>query len=356
MSNLDFGLNILVGIKGQTLLESERALLKKLRPIGIILFSENIGDGPDWKAELAALISESKSLTGRGELLVSIDHEGGRVHRFKQDVTRFPAAASWQDKTAEVAEAMALELRALGFNLSFAPVLDVNAEEKNQVIGTRSFSSNPESVAKRGETFINALEGAGVLACGKHFPGHGATVEDSHFRLPSLDLSKEELAARELIPFRHAIKKDLHLLMTAHVMYPKLDAIYPATLSRKIIGELLRDELGYKGVVISDDLEMKALDNFSHGEKAALALAAGVDILLIGKSENEAPLKIAAEMKQGLESALASKILDQGTIEMSQERVKNLIEHSRSLDNSAKESSVDLIGCSKHVAICKSLE
>jgi beta-N-acetylhexosaminidase len=180
------------------------------------------------------------------------------------------------------AEVLAKGLKVLGFTQDYAPVLDVDTNPANPVIGDRSFSRDPEVVARLGARFIRAMQAHGVAACGKHFPGHGDTHQDSHHELPWLDHDLARLLAVELVPFRAAIEAEVASIMTAHVLFPALDPDHPATLSEKIIAPLLRDRLGYQGVIVSDDLEMKAVaDHYGIEDSVVRAVRSGCDQLLI---------------------------------------------------------------------------
>jgi beta-N-acetylhexosaminidase len=185
------------------------------------------------------------------------------------------------DLAYRAAAAIAEELALAGINLDFAPVLDVNSNPKNPVIGDRSFAADPQKVTALGERWVQGLRGGGIIPCGKHFPGHGDTDKDSHFALPVVDRPLAELEKVELPPFVSACRNKIESLMTAHVLYRALDPKLPATLSRKIITGLLREKLDYDGVVFSDDMEMKAIsDNYRQDEAAALCVRAGIDVML----------------------------------------------------------------------------
>tara|TARA_R110002095_G_scaffold41980_2_gene38492 strand:- start:180 stop:899 length:720 start_codon:yes stop_codon:yes gene_type:complete len=184
-----------------------------------------------------------------------------------------------------LARRMGAELADWGFDIDFAPVLDVHTNPANPIIGDRAFGETPEVVIARALAFAAGLQEAGILPCGKHFPGHGDTATDSHLALPRLDFAMERLRSVELAPFVAAITAQVPMLMTAHVIFACLDDAVPATLSPAVVTGLLRDELGYEGVVISDDLDMRAVaDNFSVGEAAVLAIDAGCDVLLLCRS------------------------------------------------------------------------
>jgi beta-N-acetylhexosaminidase len=179
---------------------------------------------------------------------------------------------------------MAKELQALGFNINFSPVVDVLTNPLNTVIGDRAFSNNPLSVAQHGTAMIHGLQEQGMIACAKHFPGHGDTKQDSHQELPFSSHSFKRLEQIELVPFRAAIKARVKMIMSAHILFEKIDHKYPATLSPKILTELLKKRLGFKGLIISDDIQMKAISSLYHPVEAAfLAIYAGADLILISK-------------------------------------------------------------------------
>ncbi len=250
---------------------------------GIVLFKRNVGEMADVARLIAALASAAPA---DAPLLVAIDQEGGRVARLGAPVVKLPpmrTLAMLHDPalTRRAGAVLGAQLRALGITMDFAPVLDVDTNPANPVIGDRSFSRDPAEVIVQALAFAEGLESAGVLSCGKHFPGHGDTEVDSHLALPRVSHSRARLDAIELAPFRAARGK-LSSLMTAHVVFDALDPEVPATLSHHIVTDVLRGELGYQGVVFSDDLEMKALaDRMSAGEAAVRAIAAGCDAVLV---------------------------------------------------------------------------
>jgi len=186
-----------------------------------------------------------------------------------------------------VGAATAAELRAVGIDVNFAPVLDVDSNPSNPVIGDRAFSGDPRTVAALGIAFAKGLLSRGILPVGKHFPGHGDTSADSHEELPVVRAGRQTLLRRELLPFRRAARAGIPALMTAHVVYTALDRGLPATLSRKILHDLLRKRLRFRGTLFSDALEMKAIaGRFGLGESAALAVTAGCDVVLVCRGEN----------------------------------------------------------------------
>ncbi len=271
-----------VGIGAQELTGEERTVMEHYSFGGFILFGHNCCDPAQMLSLTRALWDTSKSLPP----FIAIDQEGGRVHRLPQPFTHFPAAArlgeTGNTKLAHrVAQATAEELTAVGINLDFAPVLDVNSNPNNPVIGDRSFDSDPEKVIALGERWIQGLREGGIIPCGKHFPGHGDTDKDSHLDLPRVDRPLAELRKIELPPFVNACENGIESLMTAHVIYRVLDPELPGTLSHSIITGLLREKLNYRGVVFSDDMEMKAIsDHYGEEDAVALCVRAGVDVML----------------------------------------------------------------------------
>lgn len=315
---------LFVGIPGPSLDAATRRTLEDLHVGGVILFRRNVGS----PAQISALTAELHALPSRP--LVAIDHEGGRVLRLSEPFTRFPPAALVgrthdTNLAYRVGRAMAEELASVGIDLSFAPVLDVHSNPANPVIGDRAFGSDPALVSDMGIALMRGLHDGGVISCGKHFPGHGDTEKDSHLELPVVRRSRVQLEQTELVPFRAAIAADVPMLMSAHVLYPALDAEYPATLSRTILTDLLRGELGFTGVVASDDLDMRAILNHqSIGDAAVASLRAGVDVLLVCQE-----LQHAVEAFTAVEDAAAKGALG-GALAAAAARVEQLRARRRS--------------------------
>ena len=291
----------MVGIPGPTLDAETRAFLTEYPVGGVILFKRNVRSATQLRRLVTALHA-----TGAGVApLVAIDHEGGRVHRLPKPFTHFPPAAqigAARDlRLAEaVGRAMGRELAAVGIDLDFAPVLDVWSNPRNRVIGDRAYGTTPAAAVAMALAVSRGLLRGGVLACGKHFPGHGDTVGDSHFVLPRVRAARAHLARVELFPFRRAIRAGLSALMTAHVVYPALDPRRPATLSARICRDLLRRQLGFRGVLFSDDLEMNAVaGRRTPGAAAVEALRAGCDMRLVCQS-----LRVATAAIVGVEHAV----------------------------------------------------
>lgn len=279
------GQMFMVGLASTSLTKEEISILGDCPFGGFILFKQNCSSAGQIQALCNSLWKTAKD----SPPLIAIDQEGGNAHRLPKPFTHFPAAARIGKRgdpalAYRAGRAAAVELALVGISVNFAPVLDVNSNPKNPVIGERSFASEPQQVIKFSEQWIQGTRDAGIIPCGKHFPGHGDTDKDSHLHLPSVDRDLKGLRAVELPPFVHACGNQIESLMTAHVLYRALDREFPATLSVKILTGLLREELRYDGVVFSDAMEMKAIsDNYGDKEAGALCIRAGVDVLLYSR-------------------------------------------------------------------------
>lgn len=274
---------VMVGFDGSEVPAELRALAREWDLGGVVLFKRNV-EAPEQVAELAF---EAGGLARETPLWIGIDQEGGRVARLREPFTEWPPMArlgrhGGDDLADRFARALAAELSAVGVNLDFAPVLDLYNEAADPVIGDRALSSDAETAGRLGAAIVRGLQAGGVAACAKHFPGHGDAGVDSHRELPVVEHGPERLRAREMAPFRAAAAADVAAVMTAHVVYPALDEERPATLSRTVVDGILRRECGYRGLVLTDDLEMGAITADRTVERAAVeALAAGCDGLLV---------------------------------------------------------------------------
>lgn len=281
------GQMIMPAIPGTHVGTATRKILSQCMPGGIILFGFNIENRAQTIELITSLQDESMARSGI-PLFVSIDQEGGRVKRIRDGVTQFPGSLAFgvvndEDLMYRAARITGLELRAAGVNMNLAPVLDVNNNPMNPVINTRSFGSEPGIVARMGVAYIKGLQAAKCIAVGKHFPGHGDTDRDSHHTLPVIRYNMKRLRNVELVPFKKAIENGVEGIMTAHIAYPEiLDSMQPATISPYFLKELLREEMNFKGLVLTDDMEMKGIAGAaSPGEGAIRAVQAGADIILI---------------------------------------------------------------------------
>ncbi|CAN5648585.1 beta-N-acetylhexosaminidase [soil metagenome] len=333
MTKLDgsVGDHFILGLRPSlTLADADRALLSELRPSGVIVYKSNFHhDVPyaDWLASFRALLFDVRKAIGRERIFIGIDHEGGRVCRTPKPITRFAYARHWVNEAAAVGRAMGNELASLGVNLSFAPVLDVDSNPKNPVIGQRAFASDPEAVAAAALLFADALAAEGVIACGKHFPGHGDTAQDSHYALPVVDRDLEGLRARELVPFAAAARAKIPMIMTAHVMFPPIDREVPATLSRRFVHGILREELGYDGVVVSDDIGMNAVSEIFDDPTAAVRLlASGTDLLMV--CSHFTSTERARGFARAITDAIARGDLDRTEVARSRARLHALLDRT----------------------------
>ena len=283
---------MVAGFGGYTVPEDLRALAREWDLGGVILFGRNI-EAPEQVAELAFEIQE---LAHDVPLWVSVDQEGGRVARLRAPFTEWPPMVGLGRRgeaglAERFAAALADELSAVGVTLDFTPVLDVHnagGHPVDHVIGDRSLSSDPDEVGRLGRVIIETLQRNGIAACAKHFPGHGETRADSHQELPVVEHPPERLREHEMAPFRAAIAADVATVMTAHVRYPALDDEWPATLSRTIVDKILRRELGHRGLIVTDDLDMGAITGSQTVEQAAVrALDAGCDTVLVCRDSIE---------------------------------------------------------------------
>lgn len=279
---------VMMGLEGPVPSHEETRLIEQ-GVGGVILFERNC-PSPTHVAELIENLQAIARSKGPGiPLTIAIDQEHGPVTRIKAGITPFPSAGALgkigeSNVVRRAAHITGKELASLGITMNLAPVADLLLHPKNQVIGQRSFGADPTMVSEMVVAAVEGLQKAGVAACAKHFPGHGATAADSHQALPTIERSRKELEQAELIPFKRAVQAAVAAMMPGHLLCPFLDPALPATFSSPIIRGLLRQDLGFDGCVISDDLLMGALDAWGGVEERGKAtLKAGVDVLLVGK-------------------------------------------------------------------------
>lgn len=288
---------------------------------GVTLFGFNVADA----AQLSVLTSR---LCEAGAPVISLDEEGGDVTRLDYHVgSPYPGNAALGavddvELTRRVYRSIGDDLARCGVNLDMAPSADVNTDDDNPVIGTRSFGAESTLVARHTVAAVGGLQSAGIAACVKHFPGHGATRQDSHLEIPLVDASLELLRERELVPFRAAIEAGTRSVMTAHVRVPALTGSLPATLSAAALTGLLRGELGYGGVIVTDALDMRAVtDTYGLAGGAVLSLAAGADLLCLGPLPTEDDVR---RIVDEIVAAVADGRLEAGRLEAAAERVSAL--------------------------------
>lgn len=304
-----FGQLVISGIQGVSLTPEEAKFIADEKLGGIILFSHNFED----PAQLAELVNSIQKLRDEYPLFISTDQEGGRVMRFKKHFTQFPSMMDLARMDSpkliyEVHTLMAKELAACGINFSYSPCCDIATNPQNKVIGDRAYGTTAEQVEKYISAAIRGLQTSGLIACAKHFPGHGDTTQDSHYELPLVKTSLQTLREREMIPFIKASKSRVEFMMMAHLLVDALDEKLPTSLSPKAY-EFLRSETKFSKVVITDDMEMKAIaDRYSTEEAALMALNAGTDMLLYRTMEN-AQKAIAAVREASKKRLMKKEIL-----------------------------------------------
>ena len=342
---------IIVGFDGTSINEEALDYIENLKVGGFILFARNIVDA-EGTLKLLNDLKESNSNNDL-PLFLSIDEEGGRVSRLPKSFVNIPEMTKIgnisDDKISyEIGNILGERVKSLGFNMNFAPVLDINSNPNNPVIGARSFGSTIESVSKNGLRVMNGIRDVNVIPAVKHFPGHGDTSIDSHVNLPIIKKTLDEIRSFELVPFTKAIEDNVEMIMVAHILYSELDGDYPSTMSPKVIEGLLRTELGYGGVIVSDDMTMGAIvENYTLEEGVLSFIKAGGDIALVchgrgnpGRviekieaamnngelSEEEIDEKLYRILKLKEKYDLKDNIIDEINLEALNDKTKKLIE------------------------------
>jgi beta-N-acetylhexosaminidase len=289
---------------------------------GVCLFAQNISSSGQLRALTDAIVAENP------HAIIAIDEEGGDVTRLCAATgARFPGNAvlgRLDDLkiTYDTAAAIGWSVRQAGCNVDFAPCADINSRSENPVIGVRSFGSDAELVSRHGRAWVAGLQSTGVAATAKHFPGHGDTAQDSHISLPEVDCSLGELRRRELLPFVAAIEAGCQLIMTSHILLPQVDPAHPATMSRIVLHDLLRGELGFSGVIVSDALDMAgASGSLGMAGAAVAALRAGCDLLCLGTDNTDDQI---AEIEQAVSTAVADGDLASARLSEATDRVRRL--------------------------------
>lgn len=344
------GQHMLIGLSGSALTSDEKKFIVENNISGVVLFARNCVD----PRQIHDLCSEVQSLrhqmADRAPLFIGIDMEGGRVHRLKSPFTQWPALKKIGDLDAPTVafnftQSMGRELMAVGINLDFAPCVDVYTNPLNTVIGDRAVSSDPHQVEKMASALIRGYIKSGILSCAKHFPGHGNTVIDSHEELPVEEADLKRLNEVELVPFRKALRSRVDMVMSAHILFKNIDPKWPATLSEFFLKKMLREELKYKGLVITDDLDMKAMaKHYDKDQIPVLAMKAGADLLLYCNEPESPPVAI-----EGLISAVAQGQLKKEDLESSHKRILEVKKQKlTSPDPMAMDEAMQIIGCKEH--------
>ncbi|MBA2304964.1 MAG: beta-N-acetylhexosaminidase, partial [Acidobacteria bacterium] len=341
----------IAGFAGHSIPTDLKSLAREFDLGGVIFFARNI-DAPE---QLADLSREAQELARDLPLWVSVDQEGGRVARLKPPFTVWPpmqmlGRSGDEALATRFASALAAELRAVGISMDFTPVLDVLTNPKNPVIGDRSLAERAEEVARLGAVIIRTLQADGVAASGKHFPGHGDTSVDSHFELPLIEHPPERLEAVELVPFRAAIEARVASIMTAHILIPALDGERPATLSPDIVNGILKQRLGYDGLVLSDDLDMKAISSrYGMAEATVLAIGAGCDaVLMCGEGQDRQVEALEAVIHAVEDGSLPTSRVDDALVRHRRVKERFLTRPATPLKGAALRS---VLGSDVHQAV-----
>jgi beta-N-acetylhexosaminidase len=337
----------MLGFDGDTL-SAELAGYLERGLAGVALYPRNFRS----VERLRELTAEIRRTADR-PVLIGIDQEGGTRFALPEPFTAWPSAAELGrvgdlKLVHQVARAMAVELRAVGCNLNFAPMLDLHVNPESPVTKDRSFGADPELVAKMGVAFDQGLRGGGVLSCAKHFPGHGDAVVDPHHDLPVFAGTMERLESAELVPFAAAVSAGVPLVMTAHILLPRIDPERPASLSRKMLNGVLRRGMGFAGVILADDLGMGAIARrYGPGEAAIETLRAGTDIAMLCHDWTAVAPAIAA-----LRKARDEGRFDQAEWRASVERVEHVCVQS---EPPGPDSPLEILACDEHRALAATI-
>lgn len=308
---------LIIGIRDKVLTQDEAEFIVKNNIGGVILFSRNVESPEQVHALVKSIQSLRHKMRDKLPLFIGVDNEGGRVMRLKSTFTHWPAQAKLGqiDSTSlafRFAQAMGVELRAVGINLNFAPSVDILTNPKNTVIGDRALSTDAEQVAKLASALVRGYIKSGIIPCAKHFPGHGNTLIDSHLDLPVEEADLLRLREVELVPFKKVFRARLDMVMTSHIKFPKVDPDSPVTFSKRFIQEILRGELRYRGTIVSDDLDMKALASYYKvDEIPVLAFEAGCDIMLYCNIFEHPQIALDAMSKALKDQRISAKQLDE---------------------------------------------
>ena len=348
--NNKIGQLFMIGLQGTTLDDITRQRIHDLGIGSIILFSKNTPDPTTTNALTKALHEESIK-KHQCPMLIAIDQEQGRVMRIEKGMTCFPGQyalgkINQTEMTRKVAQITGLELKALGINLNLSPVADINNNPLNPIIGSRSFGEDPRLVSTMVNETIAGFFDVGMLSCTKHFPGHGDVTIDSHLDLPVIHKSLQELMENELMPFQSSIQNNVPMIITAHILFPAIDSEYPATASKIIINQILREDMGHQGVIISDDIEMKALcAHYPMPDLVIDIINAGCDMIIF--SENMKSGLVFEDIYHTVYDAVISGKISSERLEQAVDRIKHLkkqmvsmasIGDSRTINHSAHQS------------------
>lgn len=317
---------VISGFQGETVSEELKELIEKYHIGGIILFRSNIKDS-NQLVEFTNSIKEINIINGGVPMFVSVDQEGGRVSRLPKEIDKFPSAANIgklddEKLSYKIGNLLGETIKSFGFNLDFAPVLDIASNPENKVIGDRAFGDNPDIVCRMGLQFMSGLKDSNVISVVKHFPGHGDTKADSHYELPYLNHDRKRLDTIEFVPFKKAVEYGVDGIMVSHIVLKNIDDKNPATMSKTVATDILRKEFNYNGVIFTDDINMGAIaKNYLLRDAVIKSINAGVDVIVSSKGCEETRLIIE----------IIKEALKEGSI--SEERIDESIERILKLKN-----------------------
>lgn len=340
------GQMMIVGLDGYTLNDAAKKMIETYRVGGFIIMGDNVQNAN----QLLALVNALKRANTKNKipLFISVDEEGGRVSRMPGELKRLPAnkvigQANNKEFSYKIGSVIAQEIKSFGFNMDFAPVLDINSNPRNPVIGDRSFSAKADIVSALGVQTMKGIQAEKIIPVVKHFPGHGDTTVDSHIGLPSVTHDLSRLKSFELVPFAEAVKSNADAVMVAHILVQSMDAKNPASLSKAVITDVLRKDLNFSGVVITDDMTMGAIQkNYSIAEAAVQSVNAGSDIILVCHGNEN-----ATAVMDRIRNAVEKGTIPQDRIEESVYRVLKLKQKYGLTDET--RSSVDSKGINNKI-------
>ena len=336
------GQMITIGIDGYSVDDTAKQLITDKKVGGVILFKNNISNSN----QLLQLINDIKGInsTNKIPIFISVDQEGGRVNRLPSEIKSLPSNEVVGNKNDnklayDIGKNIGYALGSFGFNMDFAPVLDVNSNPNNTVIGDRSFSNDKDKVASLGASEINGFKDSNIISVAKHFPGHGDTATDSHYALPIINKTLDELKSVEFVPFKKAIEEKVPAIMVSHILMPQIDANKPASMSKTIITDILRKDLKFDGLIVTDDMTMGAVTNDLDITTACInAINAGADLLLVCHGyDNE------INVINAIKDSINNEIISIDTINKSVYRILSLKENYKITDEKIKEVDINTI-------------
>jgi beta-N-acetylhexosaminidase len=336
------GQMITIGIDGYSVDDTAKQLITDKKVGGVILFKNNISDSN----QLLQLINDIKGInsTNKIPIFISVDQEGGRVNRLPSEIKSLPSNEIIGNKNDnklayDIGKNIGYALGSFGFNMDFAPVLDVNSNPNNTVIGDRSFSNDKDKVASLGASEINGFKDSNIISVAKHFPGHGDTATDSHYALPIINKTLDELKSVEFVPFKKAIEEKVPAIMVSHILMPQIDANNPASMSKTIITDILRKDLKFDGLIVTDDMTMGAVTNELDITTACInSINAGADLLLVCHGYHNEINVINA-----IKDAVNNGIISIDTINRSVYKILSLKENYKITDEKIKEVDINTI-------------